>query len=77
MRESLTTPEERSRANSTAAREKWKRVGEISRRAGADDPYDASLTEDEDAPENHTEQRRKQNESKAEREKTAKMMDLQ
>ncbi|CAN9328520.1 hypothetical protein AA0119_g7699 [Alternaria tenuissima] len=77
LRESLTTPEERSRANSTAAREKWKRVGEIARRAGADDPYDVSPTDDEDAPENHTEQRRKQNESKAEREKTAKMMDLQ
>ncbi|CAG5174227.1 uncharacterized protein ALTATR162_LOCUS7749 [Alternaria atra] len=77
LHENLTTPEERERANSTAAREKWKRVGEIARRAGADDPYDASLTEDEDAPENHTEQRRKQNESKAEREKTAKMMDLQ
>ncbi|KAL1794685.1 hypothetical protein ACET3X_006501 [Alternaria dauci] len=77
LRENLTTPEERSRANSTAAREKWKRVGEIARRAGADDPYDVSPTDDEDAPENHTEQRRKQNESKAEREKTAKMMDLQ
>ncbi|KAG9188775.1 hypothetical protein G6011_07480 [Alternaria panax] len=77
LREKLATPEERSRANSTAAREKWKRVGEIARRAGADDPYDASPTDDEDAPENQTEQRRKQNESKAEREKTAKMMDLQ
>ncbi|KAI4948678.1 hypothetical protein J4E86_008026 [Alternaria arbusti] len=77
LRDNLTTPEARERANSIAAREKWKRVGEIARRAGADDPHDASETDDEDAPENHTEQRRKQNESKAEREKTAKMMDLQ
>jgi hypothetical protein len=52
-------------------------VGEIARRAGADDPYDASPTDDEDAPEDRTEQRRKDSESRAEREKTAKMMDLQ
>jgi len=59
------------------AREKWKRVGEIARRAGADDPHDASLSDDENAPEEQTEQRRKRSESRAEREKTAKMMDLQ
>jgi hypothetical protein len=52
-------------------------VGEIARRAGADDPYDVSQTDDEDNPENQTEQRRKRSESRIEREKTAKMMDLQ
>lgn len=77
LREKLTTPEQRERANSRAAREKWKRVGEIARRAGADDPHDAPATDDENVPEEWTEQRRKENESRAEREKTAKMMDLQ
>ncbi|KAI1605551.1 hypothetical protein PtrCC142_002263 [Pyrenophora tritici-repentis] len=77
LRDKLTTPEQRDRASSIVAREKWKRVGEIARRAGADDPHDASLSEDEDAPEEQTEQRRKRSESRTEREKTAKMMDLQ
>lgn len=76
-REKLTTPEQRERASSTAAREKWKRVGEIARRAGADDPHDDVGPTDEDEPEEWTEQRRKDEESRREREKTAKMMDLQ
>ena len=75
--ENLRTPEERDRVNSITARQTWKRAGEIARRAGADDPYDASHTDDEDSPEAQTEQRRKRGESRAEREKTAKMMDLQ
>ncbi|KNG46588.1 iq calmodulin-binding motif protein [Stemphylium lycopersici] len=77
LRKDLATPEQRERATSIAAREKWKRAGEIARRAGADDPHDASPTDDEDAPEDQTEQRRKQSEGRAERERTAKMMDLQ
>jgi hypothetical protein len=76
-RDSLTTPEQRARANSEAARQKWKRVGEIARRAGADDPQDASLSESELPPEERTEQRRKQSDDRSTREKTAKMMDLQ
>lgn len=71
------TPEERSRANSTAARQTWKRVGEIARRAGADDPRDEQEPDEEDGREDCTEQRRKTGETQALREKTAKMMDLQ
>ena len=41
------TPEERSRAASDAARANWKRVGEIARRAGGDDPEDPSEDEEE------------------------------
>jgi hypothetical protein len=76
--EGLTTPEERDRANSQAARQKWKKVGEIARRAGADDPNDASHSDDDDEPtEGGAEYRKKRVEERAEREKTAKMMDLQ
>ncbi|EAT88363.2 hypothetical protein SNOG_04603 [Parastagonospora nodorum SN15] len=56
--------------------ENWKRVGEIARRAGADDPESASETEDETV-EGRMEHRKKRFEQRAEREKTAKMMDLQ
>lgn len=73
----MTTPEQRERANSEAARQNWKRVGEIARRAGADDPDDASETEDDQSSEERAEHRRKKIEERAEREKTAKMMDLQ
>jgi hypothetical protein len=78
-REKLSTPEQRAHASSEAARDKWKRVGEIARRAGADDPKDASDSENEDeaTPEQCTEQRRKKSDDKSAREKTAKMMDLQ
>ncbi|KAL5371716.1 hypothetical protein DPSP01_014066, partial [Paraphaeosphaeria sporulosa] len=67
-RETLTTPEQQSRAASDAARQNWKRVGEIARRAGGDDPVD-----DIEADNDH----RTRAQQKAEREKTAKMMDLQ
>ncbi|KAJ4350769.1 hypothetical protein N0V95_004446 [Ascochyta clinopodiicola] len=79
-RDSLATPEQRARANSEAARNNWKRVGEIARRAGADDAPDArseSDASDERSPEERTNQRRKKVEQKSERDKTAKMMDLQ
>lgn len=76
--DSPTTPEERSRAGSEAARRNWKRVGEIARRAGGDDPSDASEKEDDKlSPEERREQRQRKAKLKAEREKTAKMMDLQ
>lgn len=67
--ETLTTPEERSRAASIAARQNWKRVGEIARRAGGDDPVE-ELEQDAEPGQNRAK-------LKAEREKTAKMMDLQ
>ncbi|KAJ4382939.1 hypothetical protein N0V86_002166 [Didymella sp. IMI 355093] len=75
----LTTPEERARANSEAARKNWKRVGEIARRAGADDAPDASHSDTDDAcsPEERTNQKMKKDVQKTERDKTAKMMDLQ
>ncbi|KAF3051585.1 hypothetical protein E8E11_010871 [Didymella keratinophila] len=78
-RDNLTTPEERARANSQAARQNWKRVGEIARRAGADDAPDVSHSESDDArsPEERTNQKKKKGEQKSERDKTAKMMDLQ
>lgn len=63
-----TTPEQRSRAASDAARQNWKRVGEIARRAGGDDPVD-QIDDGNDG--------RTKAQQKAEREKTAKMMDLQ
>jgi hypothetical protein len=54
-------------------------VGEIARRAGADDAPDASHsdTADELSPEERADQRKKKGDQKAERDKTAKMMDLQ
>ena len=69
-RETLTTPEQQSRAASDAARQNWKRVGEIARRAGGDDPVYDDEEDDDDGQHTRAEQ-------KAEREKTAKMMDLQ
>jgi hypothetical protein len=52
-------------------------VGEIARRAGGDDPSDPSEDEDEMSPEDRAEYIKKRAHQKAEREKTAKMMDLQ
>jgi hypothetical protein len=75
--EALTTPEQRERANSEAARQKWKRVGEIARRAGADDADYGSETDDDDHSEGLADYRKKRIEERAAREKTAKMMDLQ
>jgi len=84
-RDSLSTPDQRSRAASDAARQNWKRVGEIARRAGSDDPVDA-ISEDGDDDRDHDrdhghgyngEHHQTRAELKADREKTAKMMDLQ
>lgn len=77
LQKSVTTPEERDRATSNAARQNWKRVGEIARRAGADDPEDESTTDDDISPEDKAARRRKKVEARNDREKTAKMMDLQ
>lgn len=62
---------------SDVARSNWKRVGEIARRAGGDDPSDPSEDENEMSPKQRAEYKRKKTRQKAEREKTAKMMDLQ
>jgi hypothetical protein len=67
----------RSRAASDAARQNWKRVGEIARRAGGDDPIESSQDSDEMGSDERRKYKRKKMEQKAEREKTAKMMDLQ
>lgn len=66
----MTTSDQRSRAASDAARQNWKRVGEIARRAGGDDPID-------DYGDDGSDEHRTRAEQKAAREKTAKMMDLQ
>ncbi|KAL5121354.1 hypothetical protein ACEQ8H_000822 [Pleosporales sp. CAS-2024a] len=76
LRTALATPEQRARANSAAARQTWKRVGEIARRAGADDPQSATDSGD-DSGHGTTEHSKRRAEQRAEREKTAKMMDLQ
>jgi hypothetical protein len=71
------TPEQRARANSASARQNWKRIGEIARRAGGDDPDDVDEDEDKLSPEEKLELKQKRSLQKAEREKTAKIMDLQ
>jgi hypothetical protein len=63
--------------HSETARQNWKRVGEIARRAGGDDPEDPSEDEGTMSAEGRREYRQKKAQQKAEREKTAKMMDLQ
>ncbi|KAK6583381.1 hypothetical protein PZA11_004457 [Diplocarpon coronariae] len=62
-----------------AARQNWKKIGLITRRAGGDEESDsASSVDDEDTPEHEREERRKRRaEAKAKRRETAKMMDLQ
>lgn len=72
-----SSPDQRARAGSEAARQTWKRVGEIARRAGGDDPDDASSDESDMSPEDRQEHRKKKAAQKSEREKMAKMMDLQ
>jgi hypothetical protein len=52
-------------------------VGEIARRAGGDDPEEATEDEEETTPEQREEGRQKKAQQRADREKTAKMMDLQ
>jgi hypothetical protein len=62
------------------ARENWKKIGTIARRAGGDEDSDHSSSsgEDESTPEQEREARRKRKmEQKHERRKAAKMMDLQ
>lgn len=71
------SPGVRARRDPDAARQTWKRVGEIVRRAGGDDPSEPSEDEDDMTQEEREEYHRKRAENKREREKTAKMMDLQ
>ncbi|KAK2625553.1 hypothetical protein QTJ16_004865 [Diplocarpon rosae] len=61
------------------ARQNWKKIGLITRRAGGDEESDsASSFDDEDAPEHEREEQRKQRaEAKAKRREAAKTMDLQ
>jgi hypothetical protein len=73
-----------SRSDSTkrhsAALQNWKKIGMIAKRAGWDEDEDdvSRSDEDEDIPEyERDERRRKVMEKKAERQKAAKMMDLQ
>jgi hypothetical protein len=65
--------------NMSAARQNWKKVGLITRRAGGDEDSDSDQSEnDENTPEEEREARRKRHaEEKAVRQKAAKMMDLQ
>jgi hypothetical protein len=65
-----------SSASHDLARANWKRIGEIARRAGHDDP---SESEDEGSmtPEQREQYKKKKREARIEREKIAKMMDLQ
>lgn len=59
------------------AREKWKKVGTIARKAAGDDS-DVGSDDDDDVPEDQREERRKKRaEKRRERQKEAKMMDLQ
>jgi len=78
MSSASSTPEQRSRAASDAARQNWKRIGHIARRAGADDPYEETEEDEEDMSSSEKrEYRRRKAREKTEREKTAKIMDLQ
>ena len=62
---------------STVARKNWKRVAEIVRRAGHDDPSDSDDDEESMTPEQLEQWQRKRKEARLEREKIAKAMDLQ
>jgi hypothetical protein len=63
----------------TTARQNWKKIGFIARRAGGDEDSDSdSSGDDDDIPAEERERIRKQKmEAKAQRQKAAKMMDLQ
>jgi hypothetical protein len=63
----------------STARQNWKKVGLITRRAGGDEDEDSEASQDdENTPEEEREARRKRRvEEKLERQKAAKMMDLQ
>ncbi|GME22376.1 iq calmodulin-binding motif protein [Neofusicoccum parvum] len=73
------SPAARSRAASDAAKENWRRIGEVARRAGGDDANNDESSTDEDqlSPEERERRRARKAEAKREREKTAKVMDLQ
>lgn len=76
-RSSLTLPtHDQARRNSDAARQNWKRIGYITRRAGEDDTSGESQAEDMTA-EDMEKRRERKVQLKKEREKSAKMMDLQ
>ncbi len=60
------------------AREKWKQIGFIARRAAGDEDSDFDSDEDEDLPDDQREERRKKRiDRRKERQKEAKIMDLQ
>ncbi|KAL2063493.1 hypothetical protein VTL71DRAFT_5298 [Oculimacula yallundae] len=61
------------------ARQNWKKIGLITRRAGGDEDSDSQSSEDEEGtPEHEREERRKKKlEAKMQRQKAAKIMDLQ
>lgn len=62
----------------SAARQHWKKIGLIARRAGGDEDSETNSDEDGEAPEKEQEERRKRRmEENQERQKAAKMMDLQ
>jgi hypothetical protein len=61
-----------------AARQNWKKIGLIARRAGGDEDSDASDTDEDEGDAQEREQRRKRrHDAKLERQKAAKIMDLQ
>ncbi|CZT09453.1 uncharacterized protein RAG0_14217 [Rhynchosporium agropyri] len=61
------------------ARQNWKKIGLITRRAGGDEDSDSKSSEDDDdTPDHEREERRKRKlEAKMQRQKAAKIMDLQ
>ncbi|KAG4430246.1 hypothetical protein IFR05_014272 [Cadophora sp. M221] len=60
------------------ARQNWKKIGLITRRAGGDEDSDTQSSDDENTPEQEREEKRKRNlEAKMQRQKAAKIMDLQ
>ncbi|KAF4538442.1 IQ motif EF-hand binding site [Lasiodiplodia theobromae] len=73
------SPAARSRAASDAAKENWRRIGEVARRAGGDDSDhgDSDTDEEQLSPEERERRRARKAEAKRERERTAKVMDLQ
>ncbi|KIW07844.1 uncharacterized protein PV09_01761 [Verruconis gallopava] len=68
----LASGDERARA-----RQNWQRISAIAGRAGADDSDDETEGEEGMSPEDVQAYRRRKSEARAEREKTAKQMDLQ
>jgi hypothetical protein len=70
------TRDQHSSLSADRARQNWRRIGAIATRAGHDDTSDEE-NEEEMTLEEREEYHRKRHEAKIEREKTAKMMDLQ